>query len=178
MKRLLANIALLFGVFVIVAPVAMTQTQNPYVLTAAKIATALGYTPANGSLYCALAGCTMSGTLTGHGIDNGSFNIISTSAGGWSGVTWGINWAVAKSFTMSGLGTIGFGATDSGQVANDTAVSRGGAATFLFGNGTQGDFSGTVKATNFNSGGTPGVDCAAGINAVTGRAVKGIITAC
>lgn len=60
MKRFIANLALLLGISLIVAPVAMTQTQNPYVLTATKIATALGYTPADSSLYCALAGCTFS----------------------------------------------------------------------------------------------------------------------
>lgn len=62
--RFWSNLALLSGVAVIVAPVAFSEPINPYVLTAAKIATALGYTPANGSLYCALTGCTLSGALT------------------------------------------------------------------------------------------------------------------
>src|ERR1700753_4010061 len=64
LTRLWSNLALLLGVTVVVAPVAISQPINPYVLTAAKIATALGYTPANGSAYCALVGCTMNGGIT------------------------------------------------------------------------------------------------------------------
>lgn len=48
MKRLLSNLALLTGVAIIVAPVALSQPTNPYVLTSAKIVAALGFTPISG----------------------------------------------------------------------------------------------------------------------------------
>ena len=63
MNKLWSNVALLTSVAIIVAPVAISQPINPYVLTAAKIATALGYTPANGASYLALAGGTMTGSI-------------------------------------------------------------------------------------------------------------------
>lgn len=50
MRKLWYNLLLLIGISAIVAPVAVSEPINPYVLTAAKIASALGYTPATNAL--------------------------------------------------------------------------------------------------------------------------------
>lgn len=60
--------------------------------------------------------------------------------------------------------------------ASDTGFSRISAAVVGVGNGSAGDYSGTIQATGFNSGGTPGVSAGSfsTITAITSKA--GIIT--
>ena len=66
---------------------------------------------------------------------------------------------------------------DATGAAADAGISRVAAATLAVGNGTAGDFSGTVKATLFQSGATVGVTTF-GPAAVASITVKGgIITA-
>lgn len=51
--------------------------------------------------------------------------------------------------TVSGTVGIGFASGDSGTTSKDTAISRLSAGAVAIGNGTVGDFSGTLKATLF-----------------------------
>lgn len=59
----------------------------------------------------------------------------------------------------------------------DTGLSRDSAGVVDVGNGTAGDFSGTIKATNWNSGGTAGVSCS-GSPSASFASVHGIVTHC
>lgn len=89
--------------------------------------------------------------LTGN-VNLGSSNISGTSAGGWSGTTWGLNWAAGRSFTMSSIGTIGFGGSDSGQVVNDSAFSRVSAGVMGVGTGAQGSVAGGLQLASLATG--------------------------
>ncbi len=59
----------------------------------------------------------------------------------------------------------------------DTGFSRIGAGVIAIGNGTAGDFSGTIRATNFTSGSTAGVTCS-GVPSVSFASTNGIVTHC
>lgn len=263
MNRLWPNLALLTGVAIIVAPVAISQPVNPYVLTATKIATALGYTPANGANYLPLTGGTLTGPLIVSGTSLSLSGNISSAAWTTNGVryknvaatltdtsssgtvataytdVWGGNTVAASSATTytnyfgayfkapiagtnatftnkyalgadsiditgtaifagglsvtgGGALTVGTGGVSIGQSSTvgvligfqtastlslsgsagvigfvpsasnvgaslDTGISRGSAAQLLVGNGTFGDFSGTVKATGYQSGANTGI---------------------
>ena len=55
----------------------------------------------------------------------------------------------------------------------------GGGGSSTIGNGTQGDYSGTIQATHFTSGTSAGVSCAAGsVSLVTFTITNGIVTHC
>lgn len=91
----------------------------------------------------------------------------------------------AEEFVFTGSGTLlpsnasyGFTSGLLGVgVTPDTSVSRGASAGIItIGNGTAGDFSGTIKATGFNSAGTAGVS-AGPFTAVTSiQSIAGIVT--
>ena len=80
-------------------------------------------------------------------------------------------------------GPVEFAATLAGSV--DAGISRTGAGVLAVGNGTQGDASGTINATGFQSGGTAGISATittTKVTPVTGANgsmtfVNGILTA-
>ena len=88
------------------------------------------------------------------------------------------NWGAAGLFLTRNDGVFGWSATTTITGTGDTGLSRGGsAAVVAVGNGSAGDFSGTIKATNWNSGGTAGVTCA-GPPTAGFASTNGIVTHC
>ena len=65
----------------------------------------------------------------------------------------GINWAAARTISMSSLGNIGFAATDTGTATNDSAFSRISAGIIGVGTGAAGNVAGGLQAATLALGG-------------------------
>jgi hypothetical protein len=92
---------------------------------------------------------------------NGVFSSCTFNSGGITGI-------------CAGLGSIGFAAAI--DDVPDTAISRLAANVLAVGDGTPGDFSGTVQATLYNANGTNGVSAGpfAGVSSI--QTIGGIVT--
>ncbi len=79
---------------------------------------------------------------------------------------------------LNNTGVYGWTAGSSAQtVTADTGISRGAADVFDFGNGTQGDTSGTIAAAAYKAGAVAGVSCT-GAPTSSFASVNGIVTHC
>jgi hypothetical protein len=98
----------------------------------------------------------------------------------------GITGSWAYSAAVNGYGfevpsTAGFciSSTTNPTAGPDACLWRASAGVATIGNGTQGDYSGTIQATHFTSGTSAGVSCAAGsVSLVTITITNGIVTHC